>query len=271
MPSNDERVVSNQAAWNLAAVKYRDDVQRDVALLRDGGVSLNEIERRILGDLSGLHRAIHLQCSHGLDALSLLNLGVGEVVGVDISRAMLDQAKSKTRALDAAARWIESDVLSTPASLDGTADLVYTGKGAIPWIHDLDGWAGVVARLLRSGGRFFVHEGHPLNWVWRNESSAHTLRQDGRGYFDRNTSRPNDNFPASAVKRFTPEGESAPNAWEWQWTLGQVVTALASAGLRIERVEEHSEPFWNQFPNMPPSELEKLPHTYSILVTRPPV
>lgn len=266
--SDDECVASNQAAWNLAAQKYQGDIQRDVAFLRSGGVILKPVERRILGDLSGVNRAIHLQCSHGLDALSLLNLGVNEVVGVDISRAMLDQAESKTKALGAAAVWVESEVLSTPTSLDATADLVYTGQGAIPWVSDLDRWARVVSRLLRPGGRFFLYEGHPLNWIWSKESASHTLRKDGRSYFDQGAPKPNDGFPASAVKRFTPEGKPIPASWEWQWTLGQVLTALASAGLHIDSVEEHAEQFWDQFPDIAHHELEKLPHTYSVLATR---
>ena len=63
---------SNEAAWDRAAQKYAPEVEPDVAFLRDGGVALLDPERAALGDLSGCARAIHLQCSHGLEALSLL-------------------------------------------------------------------------------------------------------------------------------------------------------------------------------------------------------
>ena len=266
--SSDRFIASNRVAWNRAALAYEHGVQEDVAFLRGGGVSLLPPERRILGDLQNVARAIHLQCSHGLDTLSLLNLGVREVIGIDLSRAMLDQARRKTELLAANAQWIESDVFAVPEELNGSADLVYTGRGALPWVSDLHRWANVVSRLIKPGGRLFAHEGHPLNWVWNPGRSTFTLRSDGRGYFD-SAPRANDDFPASAVERFTPEGESVPQAWEWQWTLGQVLTAIASAGLHIERVEEHPEHFWEQFQEIPPPELGRLPHTYSILARKP--
>jgi SAM-dependent methyltransferase len=239
---------SNEAAWDRAAAKYALAVEGDIAFLRKGGVSLQESERSILPDIHGYGRAIHLQCSYGLDALSLLNLGVSEVVGVDISRAMLALAERMSVALHARALWVRAPVLDTPTSLNATADLVYTGKGALPWIDDLGRWGSVVARLLRPGGHFFLYEGHPLNWVWESAAHSHTLSHDGRGYFDRRP-RANETFPASAISRYTPPGEAVPVAWEHQWTLGDVVTALCQAGLQIERMAERPQHFWPQFPD----------------------
>ena len=43
-----------------------------------------------------------------------------------------------TAATGAPARWVEADVLDVPHDLDGTGDLVYTGRGAIIWLQDLD-------------------------------------------------------------------------------------------------------------------------------------
>ena len=54
------------------------------------------------------------------------------------------------------------------------------------------------------------------------------IRED-RSYFAR--SHVNDTFPARG-------------AVEWQWTLGQVVTAVAAAGMEILHLGEYPEPFW---------------------------
>lgn len=239
-------------------------------LLRSGGNALLEVERRLLGDLSWCRRAVHLQCSHGLDALSLLNLGVSEVVGMDLSQAMLAQATRKSTLLDAPATWIHADVLDVPPSLDGSADLVYTGKGALPWVRDLTQWASVVYRILRPDGRLFVFEGHPLTRVWEMEAPTYQLRVDGRGYFDPQP-RANDGFPAMAVEQFTPDGEPVAKAWEWQWTLGAIVTAVARAGLIVERLEEHPEHFWPQFDQLKAADAQRLPHTFSLWARRPVV
>lgn len=260
----DDLAQSNEAAWNRAAEKYAPDVERDVEFLGSGGVSLAEPEIRLLGDLSGCHRAIHLQCSHGLDTLSLLNLGAAEVVGVDRSAAMLALAREKSDRLNARAHWIHADVLEVPTTFDGTAALVYTGKGALPWVFDLDAWAGVIVRLLRPEGRLYIYEGHPLNSVWERGASGHRLSSDGRSYFDAEP-RANASFPASAVQRFTPLEETPPTAWERQWTIGQIVTALCGAGLRIEILQEHPEHYWPEFSDLDRDEERRLPHAFSVV------
>jgi SAM-dependent methyltransferase len=261
---SSDLVASTAAAWNRAARKYAAEVETDVQFLRDGGVSLNAHELRMLGDLSGCARAVHLMCSHGLDTLSLLNLGVAEVVGVDFSDAMLAIAKEKSDRMGARAEWLRCEVLDVPRALDATADLVYTGKGAVPWVQDLDEWSAVIARLLRPGGRFVLHEGHPLNWVWDPQSASHRLAATDRGYFDAEP-RANETFPASAVERFTPDDDAPPRAWERQWTIGHVITSLAQAGLRVVVVEEHPEQYWPEFRAMSHEEEQRLPHTYSVV------
>lgn len=259
---------SNELAWDLAASKYEPEVLQDVAFLRSGGLSLMSQEQLLLGDLSPwCQRAVHLQCSHGQDTLSLWKLGAAEVVGVDISACMLRLAQVKTELLGAPAAWIHSDVLNTPSELDGTADLVYTGKGALPWMMDLDQWAGVVVRLLKPGGKLFVFEGHPLNWVWEPDAADFQLRQDGGDYFS-GQPRPNRDFPASAVARAAPPDKPVPQSFERQWTLGMIITTLTQAGLRLERLDEYPDQFWPQFDAIPTGVVMKLPHTFALLMQK---
>jgi len=257
---------NNELAWDLAARKYEPDVQSDVALLRSGILSLAPQELLLLGDLSPwCQRAVHLQCSHGQDALSLWKLGAAEVVGIDISAAMLRLAQVKTELLGAPASWIHSDILHVPAGFDGTADLVYTGKGALPWMMDLEQWAGVVVRLLKPGGKFFVFEGHPLNWIWEPEAADFRLREDEGDYFS-DQPRANRDFPASAVRRVASPDKPAPQSFERQWTLGTILTTLVKAGLHLERLEEYPDQFWPQFDAVPPEVVMKLPHTFALLM-----
>jgi len=37
--------------------------------------------------------------------------------------------------------------LETPSTLDGQADLVYTGQRALCWLHDLNAWAARAAAI----------------------------------------------------------------------------------------------------------------------------
>jgi SAM-dependent methyltransferase len=240
-----------------------ESIEADVDFFRSGGVGLSVLEKRILGDLEGCARVIHLQCSHGNDVFSLLNLGAHEAIGIDISNAALDVARLKNDRLGMRAQWIKADVLNIPLELSGSADLVYTGKGALPWVHDIDAWAEMVVRLLRPGGRFFLYEGHPLNWIWREQADTLSIDPNKGGYFD-SKSRPNLGFPASAILRYS-KGESSVTAWERSWPIGEVVSALVGVGLRLERLEECPEHFWNQFPRIPEDELRLVPRSYAVL------
>ena len=188
------------------------DEAESIAFLASGGSFLFDPETRLLGDLAPwCGRAVHLQCSHGNDALSLLTLGAAEVVGVDISERLLAVARRKTAALNAPASWHLADVLQTPDTLNGTADLVYTGKGALCWMMDLDAWASVVARLLAPGGRLFIYEGHPLDWVWDTDAETYTLDKQHGDYFSR-TSTGKGYLAKRRPRRATGSGRSAKSS-----------------------------------------------------------
>lgn len=270
-------VDENRRAWELTAEKYAEQVDAHVEMLERGEAALDPEELEHLGDLSSCSRAIHLCCSHGLDALSLLQLGADEVVGVDISVRMLEQARAKAERLAVPARWIRSDILELldgHPELAGTFDLVYTGKGALPWMSDIERWAGVVEGLLRPGGTLFVFEGHPLDVLWTFGDESYRLRP-GADYFARGPVV-TEGFPRTAVeRRWTPRGASGgtsepPVVREFQWTVGEVVTAVAGAGLRVDVLEEYPRPYWNRFSDMDPDSISRLPHTFALRAHKSP-
>jgi SAM-dependent methyltransferase len=265
-----QRHQENRQAWNEAAARYEREIEEDIAFLRAGGRDFQAAELSFLHDLGAwCRRAVHLQCAGGRDTLSLWNQGAAEVIGVDISERMIACARRKSEVLGAPAFWHCCDVLATPRELDATADLVYTGKGALLWIMDIQAWAQVVARLLRPGGRLYVFEGHPLTWVWDGEATEFRLDPQYGDYFSTTVAVsqdwPGQYMPASALDR---SGEEPARKHERQWTLGQILNSLVQAGLRLERFEEHPEPYWNQFPNLPPETARKLPHTFSLFMRK---
>jgi SAM-dependent methyltransferase len=245
--------------WNSIADWYgeRDETEA-IEYLLSGGNYLFENERYLLGDLAlWCKRAIHLQCSHGNDALSLLRQGATEVVGIDISERLLAVARRKTEALNSDANWYCCDVLETPSILDNTADLVYTGKGAICWMTDLASWAEVVTRLLVPNGRFFIYESHPLDWVWDTYAKGYVLDQEHGNYFS-------EKFRNSLF-----DCDTGKTPYYRQWTLAQIVNNIIAAGLIIDRMEEYPEPFWDQFPNIPDETMHRLPHSFALLAHKP--
>ncbi len=266
--SNRDKHQETGIAWNVTAAIYARDEGRDLALLRSGGTSLFAPECNFLGDLSAwCGCAIHLQCAGGTDTLALWKKGAAEVVGVDISENMIAVAQRKATILSAPARWYCCDVLDVPHELDNTADLIYTGKGALPWIMDIQAWAGVVTRLLKPGGRLYVFEGHPLDWVWDMGAETYQLSAETGHYFSEEivTDRGWPLF-SDPIKQHAQKEQL--HVHERQWTLGEILNSLVAEGLLLEHFEEHPDLFWNQFPNLSKDLSSCLPHTFSLLMRK---
>jgi SAM-dependent methyltransferase len=258
---------ANRRAWDEAAERYEGWLAEAIELIGSGGTNLLPPELELIGDLHGrCRRAIHLQCAGGRDTLSLWNLGADEVIGVDFSPRMLELAERLTAATGAPARWILADVLDTPHELDGSADLLYTGRGSLMWLADLDAWAAVLARLLAPEGRLVLFEGHPAEWLF-------DVDEDGRWFLT-----DYDYFGGpEASKGWSPEYidrlsiDEPDQAWKFarSWTLGEIVTALLGAGLRLERVAEHPTDWWAGHTDVRPEERERVPLSFSILARGP--
>ncbi len=259
------RHAANRASWNEGAAHYTASVDATIAFLRDGGSNLHPIERANLGDLRvWCTSAIHLQCASGRDTLSLWNEGVAQVVGVDISDVQIANACRISAALAAPASWYCCDVLDTPHELDGSADLVYTGRGALCWLHDLDAWAAVVYRLLKPGGVFHILDDHPVSWLF--DPNAATLVASGIDYFQH--SEVNHGWPTSYIGDLgRPVDELAPK-YERLWSIADVFQALCGAGLLIEHFGEHPEPYWDAFPHLPPELARRIPMSFSLRARR---
>jgi SAM-dependent methyltransferase len=255
----------NAAAWDVTAAIYERDEPRDIDLLRSGGSSLMSQEQAVLGDLAGwCKRAIHLQCAGGTDTLSLLRQGAHEVIGIDISPRMIACARRKTAALAARASWHCCDVLAAPPELDGTADLVHTGRGALCWMMDLDAWARTICRLLKPGGKLHVFEGHPLDWVWDTNTSSFQFDPQRGDYFAQDPYA-GEIWPKPFIEEQEEVDPSTIRLHDHPWTLGQILNSVIRAGLRIAYFNEYPQPFWDQFKEIPPETLRRLPHTFTLL------
>jgi SAM-dependent methyltransferase len=178
---------------------------------------------------------------------------------------MLELATRLSDAVAAPARWILADVLETPHELDRTADLLYTGRGSLMWLGDLDRWAAVLYRLLSPAGRLVIFEGHPAEWLFDVDEDGRWIATD-YDYF----------AGAEASKGWAPEyidRLSIPDddqSWKFAraWTLGEIVTAIARSGLVLELVAEHPVDWWGGHADVSPTERGRIPLSFSILARR---
>lgn len=235
----------NRAMWDAKTPLHLISPLYDVAGVKAGRSSLRPHEIEDLGDVAG-KTLIHLQCHIGLDTLSWARLGA-RVTGLDFSPSAIEAATGLAQAMAIDARFLVADVYDAPA-VAGLAsfDIVYTGVGALCWLPDMQRWAKVVHDLLRPGGRLYLFEFHPFKWIIEGgETGDVGIRDD---YFT-----PAEGYRGGAV---TYADGSSPETVTVQWNhpLGDVVTALIGAGLRIEALRELDLDVLRQWDFMEPTE-----------------
>lgn len=226
----DDYVRSNRELWDHWADLHHRSAFYDVEGFRAGKSSLQPIELAELGDVAG-KSLLHLQCHFGLDTLSWARLGAA-VTGVDFSGRAIELARSLAGETGLPARFIQSDIDSLPAVLEGQFDIVFTSYGVLFWLPDLGRWAEVVAHFLKPGGVFYIVEFHPFANVFETE-----------GVTDLRPAYPY--FHGPEPLRFETHGSYAdPTAayrsveYGWDHPLSEIVNALLAAGLRLEFLHE---------------------------------
>lgn len=219
----DEARRANRRDWDAEA----DDYQREHgAFLGDVGFvwcpeGCDESELSLLGDVSG-QRVLEVGCGAAQCARWLTTRGA-EVVGFDLSLRQLQHS----RRIDEETRLHVPVACATVTALpfaDESFDAACSAFGALPFVVDVGAALGEVARVLRPGARFVFSVTHPVRWMFPDDPGEPGLVVT-RSYFDRS--------PYVEV-----DEEDRPTYVETHATLGDWVTALAAAGLRLDRLVE---------------------------------
>lgn len=247
-----EHTAVNRRGWNAIASSRPG---QPAAFFAAGGIDLDEDELSLVGDLRG-RRVLQLACSSGDQILSFANLGA-DATGIDIAEVAIDAARSKAAEAGIEARFQRADVYDLPADLTGY-DLITISAGGVCWLPDLGGFARIAAARLVPGGAVVLAEHHPL-WevlavLGENRLAVTT------DYFGRSTPVIGDlddaKRPVGARGR-----TDVPEFRSFLWPVGDVVTALLDAGLRIGAlVERPDSEMWSGLGDA----AARLPATYLI-------
>ena len=120
---------ANKDLWNKGTVVHKDSSFYDLPSFLIGKNSLNEIEKRELGNIDG-KTILHLQCHFGMDSLSMARMGA-KVTGVDLSDTAINEAQKLNNQLGLNANFICSNVYDLGTVLSEQFDIVFTSYGVI--------------------------------------------------------------------------------------------------------------------------------------------
>ena len=261
----DERAPAHAASAGYRLSRFADDPGHISRVVR--------FDLPRLGDVTGL-RGVHLQCHIGTDTVSLARLGA-RMTGLDLSGPAVEEARRLAQLAGAEVDFVQADVYDALGVLERESfDLVFTGVGALCWLPDVRRWADVVAGLLRPGGRLFIREGHPVLWALAEARPDGVLALE-YPYFERTEPEGFDE-EGSYVPTETPIAST--RSYNWNHGLGEIVTALMDAGMRLTMLEEHDSVPWEALPGqmeeIEPNEWRvldrpwRIPHSYTLQAVR---
>jgi SAM-dependent methyltransferase len=221
----------NRRGWDVMAA---DRPARGAAFYRDGGTTLDDVETEALPDVSG-RTFLHLACANGNDSLSWAARGA-RVTGVDISAVAIEAARQQAVESGLDARFVAADMFDLPDDL-GRFDVVHASWGVVCWVPDVDRWLSVVVEHLNDGGTFFLAEHHPV-WEALGAPDDEGRLRPVADYFGRHTPSGHSLDPTRHPRGWTEDVETA----SFVWPVSDVVSAMTTAGLKVEHFSEHPLP-----------------------------
>jgi SAM-dependent methyltransferase len=236
-----EARATNLAHWNDLARVHGQDRIYDVEGWLAGASSLYAREvsemTHAVGDVSGL-RLLHLQCHFGLDTLSWARRGA-QVTGLDFSPVAVARARGLAERAGLDAAFVCADAQQLPDELAGRFDVVFASYGALCWIADLGAWFRSAATALTTGGRLVVVELHPAALMCESLEPL-DLSYPYLGGEPQPWEGPGSYADEKAAV-------TATATVSYPYGVGEVVTAAAAAGLRVdaltEWLDEEFDPF----------------------------
>lgn len=261
----------NRQSWNAATAQHHTHKPDLIARYKNGYNNLYPEEMDLLGNVQG-QSLVHLQCNDGQDSVSIANHLGAKVTGIDISDTAIAFARKMSLEANIPAEFVRADIFDWYEENEQLYDVVYTGYGAINWISDIQRWGKGIAKTLKAGGKFVMIEFHPLILMLEDDW---TVTYDYMGGQEYNLGGVGDYVGNDFEGAF----KNPHDAYEFAWGIGDVVTSLLEAGLRLEHFKEY--PYmngWRVFPDMrdgenrrlhAPDDKPTLAMMFSIVATKP--
>jgi SAM-dependent methyltransferase len=232
--------IANKKAWNKKTPFHFESDFYNVEGVLNGGLSLYNIELNELKDLENKN-ILHLQCHFGLDSFSFERLG-SNVTGVDFSETSIDLANSIKNQLNSKVNFICANIYDlNKISLDKEYDIIYSSYGALTWLPDLNEWAKLIFKYLKTGGVFYIVDFHPLLICYNNlENKIIT-----NSYFN------NDVIFKTHKGTYTNfDADIETKEYTWNHPISEVLNSFIKLGFKIDFFNEYPFVPFNCFPNL---------------------
>lgn len=224
--------------WNERALIHEKSKYYNLSDLIRGSMRLRDFEIKEVGNVKG-KSLLHLQCHLGTETISWARLGA-RATGLDFSLQSINIARKIAKAAKIKVDFIHSDVYnSLKHCKENSFDIVYVSVGSLHWLKDINKWAEIVYKLLKTDGMLYVYEFHPISLVL-SESKP----EFERDYFFTGKVEWNDKGSYTDSAENTKKNKHII----YDRPLSDVVNAIIGSGLRLRLLNERHGQEYKQFP-----------------------
>jgi len=223
----------NQLAWNQnqfeALVKRYGRPEERVEKIKNNPSWTLHPFYKYFGDVQGKN-IVHLLGSNGIKATALSILGA-DVTVIDFSKENEQYARLLAEESGQSVKYINQDLLQVNDDLNGTFDIAFMELGVLHYFLDLHMLFKKVSSLLKQGGLFILHEFHPVSTkLITSKGKKHKVTGN---YFN-----PSIIESDVAFAKLIDEKDQLQKVYHRKWTLGEIITAMASEQLQVQILEE---------------------------------
>lgn len=257
---------ANRDAWDASAHLHMQGADWPALLAAAAQPGFSTFDPCLTASLHGLDltgkTAVQIGCNNGREVLSLAHFGAVPALGIDQSAGFLAQADQLAVAAQSDCHFLCADIYNLPETTPRSHDFALITIGVLNWMPDLPRFFQVAASLLAPGGQLLIYETHPILDMY--DPDTPTPQTPVRSYFQTDPQV----FDDLITYDGTDAGKGTTSYW-FAHPMGAIVTAIAQAGLRIERLTEHAhsnrEVDYDIYQNQP----AQLPLSYTLIAAKP--
>lgn len=175
---------------------------------------------------------VQVCCNNGIDLLSIKNKGAGRCLGIDGSRAFIEQATSLAKiAGQTDIEFCCSDIYDLPNKYQSSFEVAIITVGVLAWMPDIYRFMEVCSSLLVPGGNLLMEELHPILGMYKEGDPSFI----DFSYFNTGPFR-----DTNGLDYFTYKKYDAKENFSFQHSLADIFMSAIASNLQLEHVNELS-------------------------------